>query len=245
MSPDTEKKLDYAAFLADMETKRAMLDQAIASLKAVMAAGALTVNVSGDLGGLADGVPLVALHNGDIPAGAFLGKSIPEAAKLYLSIVKRKQTSREIAEALKKYGIETTSKNFNGLVHSILDRARKLGSGIVKLDRSYWGLAEWYPVGLRTVSGASVEKRPGKRRRGRPPKNQSKTNATNAQPEGPKPKERVLQVLRNQPGMELSVQELAEHLRMQKRAVNMVLISLVRQRILQKTAGGKYRAVTA
>jgi hypothetical protein len=28
-----------------------------------------------------------AIHGGEIPAGAFLGKSIPEAAELYLSIV--------------------------------------------------------------------------------------------------------------------------------------------------------------
>lgn len=239
MAGETEKKLDYAAFLADMETKRAMLDQAIASLKAVMAAGALTVNVSGDLGGLADAVS-VTLHNGDIPAGAFLGKSIPEAAKLYLSIVKRKQTSREIADALRKGGIESTAKNFYPNVHSILDRARKAGSGIVKLDRSYWGLAEWYPAGLRSSVVAS-DKSSRRRGRGRPRKSVAKAETAGAPMEGPKPKERILQVLRNQPGIEMSMHELADHLKMTRRAVNMVLISLTRKKMVQKTAGGKYR----
>jgi hypothetical protein len=163
------------------------------------------------------------VSGGEVPAGAFLGKSIPEAAKLYLAIVKRKQTSREIADALKKGGIESTARNFYPIVHSILDRARKAGSGIVKLDRSYWGLADWYPAGLRS-SVAVAEKPPRKQRRGRPRKSESKTKTT----EGPKPKDRILQVLHNQPGIEMSMQELADHLKMKPRAVNMVLINLTK-----------------
>src|SRR5258706_11789877 len=35
----------------------------------------------------------------ELPVGAFLNMSIPEAIKLYLSAIKRKQTAREIAVA--------------------------------------------------------------------------------------------------------------------------------------------------
>jgi hypothetical protein len=137
---------DYAAVISDLEAKRAALDATIGSLRAAQALGAL--GQSGE--GSSMGNTLVpSISGGEVPAGAFFSKSIPEAAKLYLAIVKRKQTSREIAEGLKKGGIESKSKSFNAQVHSILDRARKAGTGIfVKLD-GHWGLAEWYPSALR------------------------------------------------------------------------------------------------
>jgi hypothetical protein len=231
--------IDYTAIISDLEAKRAALDATIGAFRTAQALGAL--GQPGDASAVTASTLVPPVSGAEIPAGAFLGKSIPEAAKLYLAIVKRKQTSREIAEALKKYGIETTSKKFNGLVHSILDRARKSGTGIVKLDRSYWGLAEWYPAGLRS-SVAVAENPSRKRRRGRPKKSESKAEHARPGPvEGPKPKERILQVLRNQPGIELSMQELAGHLKMPGRAVNAALVSLVRKKIIQKTAGGKYR----
>jgi len=36
--------------------------------------------------------------------------------------------------------------------------------------------------------------------------------------------------------------EIADHLKMPRRAVNAVLISLALKKVVQKTAGGKYRA---
>src|SRR5271166_4055386 len=98
--------IDYGAILANMEAKKAALEAAIASLRAALAMGAL--GASGDLPeGIAAASVSAALYGGDVPNGAFLGKSIPDAAKLYLEIVKKKQTSREIAEALQKGGIES------------------------------------------------------------------------------------------------------------------------------------------
>jgi hypothetical protein len=150
------EQLDYAMVLADMEAKRAALDAAIANLR---------IFLSGAGAGLASSVPASSgapIPNGEIPAGVFLGKSIPEAASLYLQIMKRKATSREIADALKKGGMESTSSNFQGIVHAVLDRYRKAGGEIVKLDRSTWGLASWYPSGVRATV---QEKRPIGRKR--------------------------------------------------------------------------------
>ena len=226
--------VDWAAVLAELEAKRVALDKAISSLRVVIASGVLFGSAEDAMPAMADSVG-VGLHGGDVPIGAFLGKSIPEAAKLCLQIVKKKMTTREIAEALKKGGIETTAKtSFPSIVHSILMRAARSGTGIVKLDRSHWGLAEWYPSGMRAAVAGD---RRSRRRRGRAHKPQSEPATTN----GAKPRERILQVLHNQPGMELSLQELAEHLRMPKRAVNMALINLVHANAIQKTAGGKYR----
>ena len=131
--------LDYGAVLADLQAKRAALDQAITSLQAAAASGALTAAV-GDSMVMADSVA-VGLHGGEVPVGAFLGKSIPEAARLCLQIVKRKMTSREISDALKKGGIETTASNFPSLVHSILTRASsKSPSEILNLTAPFGDL---------------------------------------------------------------------------------------------------------
>jgi hypothetical protein len=161
-------QIDYAALLATWESQRAALDGMISSLRAAIAAGAL--GVVGDIPPAASssGMPAYSPANGmggDVPAGAFFGKSIPDAAKLYLEIVKKKQTSKEISEALQKGGMETNSRNFAQMVHSVLDRARKANSGIVKLDRSHWGLAAWYPAGLIRSSGSASEKRPVSRKK--------------------------------------------------------------------------------
>ena len=121
MATDNEKKtLDYGKFLADLEARRSALDQAIACLRAVMAAG-----TTEGMSSVNSAVTLVnpVIHNGDVPSGAFLGKSIPEAAKLYLSIVRAKQTTREIAEAMRKGGMETTSSNFENIVAAGILRA--------------------------------------------------------------------------------------------------------------------------
>src|SRR5579864_1861905 len=104
--------IDYAAFLADLEAKKASLEQAIIAVRSAIAMGA--AGQPGDVSGISStSSPSVSsLHNGEVPAGAFLGKSIPDAAKLYLEIVKKKQTSKEIADGLKRGGIESASKNF-------------------------------------------------------------------------------------------------------------------------------------
>lgn len=239
MATENENVIDYAAFLADLEAKRAKLDNAITSLRAAMAAGAL--GQPGE-GALSFSVPSVSgsIHGGEVPAGAFLAKSIPEAAKLYLSIVKKKQTTGEIAAALATGGMETTSKNFEGTVAAGLNRIRKLTGEILKVGGA-WALAEWYPAGIRAAASQTNK---GRRRRGRPPKTESKVKLSATLPEdGPKPKERILQVLKNQPGNELSAQELADHLRMGKPIVHMLLGKLVQKNSIRKTESGKYRAV--
>src|SRR5438067_1301016 len=139
--------IDYAAFLADLDAKIAALEATRNSVRAAMALGTLgqSTELPEGMQGTISSMPSMTSYSGDVPAGAFHGKSLPEAAVIYLSMVKKKQTSAEIAEALKKGGLESTSKNFVQMVHSGLDRARLLrkNSPIVKFDRSHWGLKSW------------------------------------------------------------------------------------------------------
>jgi len=233
---DNDKKtLDYGGVLADLEAKRAAIDQAIASLKVAAASGALAA-VAGDSLPSMVGSVAVGLHGGDIPVGAFLRKSIPEAAKLCLQIVKRKMTTREITDALKKGGIETTAKtSFPAIVHSVLRRASRSGSGIVKLNRSHWGLADWYPASMRasTPTKPSGKKRRRANRTSRTrPRRESKTESIPW---------KVWKAI-NKPGVELSPQEVADQAGTKSNVAAMLLARLVKLGNAQKTANGKYRA---
>ena len=71
MPAETENKLDYAVFLADLEAKKAVLERAIASIRAVMNGGALAVSV-GDSMSMADGLSVSLMPAGEVPRGAFL-----------------------------------------------------------------------------------------------------------------------------------------------------------------------------
>jgi hypothetical protein len=248
MAVDNEKKtLDYGLFLADLEAKRAVLDQAIASVRAVMASGALAVNVSDSMPGMTDSVS-VAFHGGEVPAGAFNGLGIPAAAKLYLSIVKKKQTTKEIADALRQGGMETAGKNFEVIVGSALYRVsnpKNANREIVRV-KGAWGLAAWWPAGVR----ASQEKRNGRKaKRTRKPKSTKATAATIAAPHVAaesnghnKPQERVAELLRSNPTKIYTTQEVSHGLGIDPRAVALTLGRLAAGKVADKVESDKYRA---
>ncbi len=242
--------IDYAAILADLEAKKSALDSAIASVRIAMAAGSL--GQSSDGAGFAPAASNGI--NGEVPAGAFFGKSIPDATKLFLEIVKKKQTSKDIATALLKGGMETASKDFPSIVHSILDRARKgANPSFVKLG-TQWGLAAWYP---NFVPGAvkPTKKQPEKKSANPPTRKTasqgtgSKATSAPAQSTTAKPHNRnsplgkeILGVLRSKPGTEFTAHEIAERLKVDVRKVNLFLGNFVRGGTVEKTTNGKYRA---
>jgi hypothetical protein len=242
MNADNEKKtLNYGAFLADLEAKRAALDQAIASLRVAAASGALVGNVGDPIPPMTDGVA-VSLHGGEVPVGAFLGKSISEAAKLCLQIIKRKLTTREIADALIKGGVETTAKtSFPAIVHSILVRTAKSGGGIMKLGRSHWALSEWYPTAMqRSVATKSAKRRTRSSRKAK----SAPKPASQSQSAGNTIPQKLWQVL-NKPGVELSAQEAADKAGTKSNVAAMLLARMVKLGNAEKTASGKYRAIKA
>lgn len=233
---------DVAGLLAKFEAMKAALEQTIAGLRAMVALGGL-----GQIGDLsaANGVTggLIPSAGGDVsvPAGAFLGKSIPEAAELYLAIVKGKRTSKDIAEAINRGGIETKSKNFTQNVHAGLDRARKTpNSGLVKLDRSHWGLKSWYPagIGVGTSGGKRNQKRKGTRKT-----RADKSPALVTQSAGPpkKANERALEFLRSGKKSEYGLADVGGHLGMGTQGARLILGKLVKAGKVEKTAHATYR----
>ena len=155
------QSLDYAAIIADLEAKKAAIEATIASLRSAMALGTLGAGQGGDVPDV-----WIIFGFGERWERFRLARSSARVSqKLHVSIwkiVKRKQTSREIADALLKGGIESTSNNFVSIVHAILDRARKSPNPtIVKLG-TQWGLSGWYPKGiLNNVAAANPSKEEG------------------------------------------------------------------------------------
>jgi hypothetical protein len=134
------ERLDYESILAGMEAERAALDTAIAGLRAYLNKGT-TDPLSGP------GGPTVLAKPIDpsmIRDDAFFGLSIGEAAKKYLTLVKRKQSVREIAEALERGGLPHTSSNFVNTVGTMLNRAAINDAELVRVGRGEWGLSGWY-----------------------------------------------------------------------------------------------------
>src|SRR5690242_19804997 len=109
------ENVNYVAVLADMKAKHAKLEASISALEAAIASGALGQAVGNSLN-LEDSVAVSLGTPVELPVWAFLGKSIPGAIKLYMSAVKKKQTIREIASALREGGVESTSPNFDGVI---------------------------------------------------------------------------------------------------------------------------------
>lgn len=245
MTAENESKLDYGALLTDLEAKRAVLDQAIASLRAAMAAGALGATEGTSYINLAGTLVGPTIHNGEVPAGVFLGKNIPDAARLYLSIVKKKQTSQEIAQALRKGGMETASKNFEGMVHSLLNRASNNYGKIVKVGRA-WALAEWYPAGIRAAVSQEKQKA-RKAKRSRPPKlekplPEAKPTLATESNEHKHTQERITEFLRKNPGHAYSRREVCDALKIDARGLHLIFRRLVEKKIAEEVEAGKYRA---
>ena len=109
-----------------------------------------------------------------------MGKSIPAATKLYLSAVKKKQTTKEITNALRDGGVESTSKNFDNIVTTALHRLRMSGV-LLRFKDGGWGLAELYPANIRASIGQPSKAKQATKRY-RSPKKKTKRARTKKKP---------------------------------------------------------------
>lgn len=136
------KVIDYSAVLADLETKRAELDAAIAAVKRIL--GHTDVSSPALAFGMAKAQIAVEVAD-SLRDDSFFGLSLVDAVKKYLRMSKRKKSTKDIVDALEQGGFTHTSKNFYGTVFTALSRdSEKAGSELVKVGKE-WGIAEWYP----------------------------------------------------------------------------------------------------
>lgn len=137
----------YDAVLADLRAKREQIDQAIQIIEAVRggAGASPAVGPNTPQGGGIDG------------PGAFLGMTIPDAAKSLLAARRRPLNNADIVAALKGGGLHMNSVDPINTVGSVLMRRFNQVGDIVRVGRGVWGLAEWYPNRSFKKKGAKAD----------------------------------------------------------------------------------------
>jgi hypothetical protein len=120
--------INWEAALAEVEGRIAKLQATAEGIRMIIAQGGSVVPSPGGGGG-------------SLGPSAFLGMSIPDATKKYLSTVKQKKSTQEIIDALTAGGLP---KSKYTTVYAILARRQKQVEDIVNM-KGDWGLAEWYP----------------------------------------------------------------------------------------------------
>lgn len=136
---DNNSQIDYPAVLADLKAKRAALDSAISAIEQIVSSLPTSVAATGGRVAPSNGAPA------QIESDTFFHMTVPDAAKKFLSMVKKPQSTPEIAAALEKGGFTHQSANFINTVGAVLHRSSAgAGSEIVKVSRGRYGLASWY-----------------------------------------------------------------------------------------------------
>lgn len=145
--------IDYTAVLADLEAKRGQIDAAIAVIRTLVGEGSaaqpqgnggdednLASLASAAFTGTAATPPRTAAT---VQSDSFFRLSTAAAVKKYLGMVKRPQTPRAIAEALRAGGQvhATDEKTAYINVYTALRRGK---GDFAKTRTGEWGLVEWY-----------------------------------------------------------------------------------------------------
>lgn len=127
----SDQSINYEAVLADLKARRAQLDSAIAAIEGI--SGQIGNGPSGGGGGG---------YVGGAPAhDAFIGMSIPEAAKKHLTAVRKKLSTQDLMSAMEAGGLPPSKYN---TVYAILRRREKQVGDIINM-KGDWALQEWYP----------------------------------------------------------------------------------------------------
>jgi hypothetical protein len=160
--------IDYAAVLADLEVRRAVIDAMIANTRQLLNLG-LEQGAAPAGGAPADKTPT------EVRNDTFFRMTMPDAIVKYLEIAKRPQTLSEITKALETGGLPTTAKNLMPIVGSRLSRL-KADEKVCQPTSGKWGLSEWYPAAARQAAAAAAKSKG--RKRGRPKKSKASTQST-------------------------------------------------------------------
>jgi hypothetical protein len=230
---------DLAAIIRNLKARRADLDASIASLERAYGA-----TVSDE--GLANPILLNGFDQlpTELPRGAFLGKNLPEAVKLYLSAMKKTQTIREIATALREGGVKSTSDNFENVITGCLNRMKSNGDLLRFKDG--WGLPEFYPESLRarlSQEGIPKQKSAKKKDKKKNPQVLKPAVSESTKPgSGESLDQRIEKFSRLHPGERFTYQEIANAIPdVLPKVVALTLGRMAKSHGWEKGKDGKYR----
>ena len=242
--PAEENLNDFQKMIRALMEKRAQIDAAISNL--VAASGALVP------GEVASAIPFTMPGTNDaqpteLPRGAFLGKSLPAAIKLYLTAMRGKKTVKEISAALREGGIESTSDDFDGVLTGSLNRMK--ANGELLRFKEGWALAEFYPEHLRRSlsHGGGTKAKTASKKTKKAKKTAKAAKATpqdspKAQPV-PGAADQIAALLNKNPGVFFSPVQIADFVPgLAPAVISMMMGKLVPKHSWEKSPDGKYRA---
>ena len=138
-------------FLASIEAKIAALQALADSYRTAISVGAFgqpgEPGVLGPVSLVATGVLRPSTGPVELPTGAFRGTGMAAAIRMYLEAARRKQTFRQIADALKEGGLVSTAENFDKTLNTTLHRL-KAGGELIQF-KDGWDLASSYPESFK------------------------------------------------------------------------------------------------
>ncbi len=142
--------IDYNAVLADLLAKREKIDAAIEVIRSMVGLsggeesgqqngqGTLQASVTGGPAG-ASGTLSTAIRN-----DSFFGLSTPAAVKKYLGMMKRPQSVRAIADALRDGGQVHAADDKTAYTNAYTALTRGKDTLFSQTRNGEWALAEWY-----------------------------------------------------------------------------------------------------
>ena len=157
--------ISATALLAKLEDEVAAKLQAIAGIRAALGlpgwsgAGRATPAAQGepnrdrDIG-----------NGGVIRPDQFFRKSIPNAIRDYLTIVRKPQSPKAITDGLREGGLLSNAKKFYSNITTAIGRLE--AAGVLVNTPNGWGLAEWYPSRPKCLEPPKGAKKRGSRRKG-------------------------------------------------------------------------------
>lgn len=139
--------IDYQAVLADLEAKREQLDAAIAGIRVMLGVSESDAAGAGEPAKTSGGTKasgVVAANGTVVATDTFFGLSTSQAVRKFLSMTKRPQAPRAIADALHHGGQvhAVDQKTAYTNVYTALKRGKD--SDFSQTRNGEWGLAEWY-----------------------------------------------------------------------------------------------------
>ena len=142
----SDQPINYEAVLADLEARKAQLEATIAGIRLLVGQPGI-----GPGGGPTSGG---SSYSGGAPAhDAFIGMSIPEAAKKHLTAVRKKQSTQELMTAMQAGGLPESKYN---TVYAILRRRENQVGDIINM-KGDWALQAWYQNHRKKSSTSEVE----------------------------------------------------------------------------------------